>query len=298
MRVIRDTLRGAVRFYTLYSPLHRGKDRLRTTLAPWIRPRTSTIVTSVPYGQRLRVFTDEYVSDQIYYYGCFERELVTLLAEALQPGMVFLDMGAHLGLYTVIASSRVGPEGHVYAFEPSAETFALLQENVALNGHTNVECVRAAVSDRGGAAVLYLFGDIRAASSLGRADYTDRTEEISCVTIDEFLTARGDLWADAMKVDIEGAERLALRGACRLLSSPGAPGLIQIELDEKHAVRFGYTTRDVSAMLVDAGYELFVLDDRRLHRLDWDQPLRAVDGIALRRGTTIAENVMRFAPIA
>lgn len=297
--MMRDMLRGTVRLYTMYSPVHRGKDRLRTTLAPWIRPRTAAIATSVPYGQRLRVFTDEYVSDQIYYYGCFERELVTMLTEALEPGMVFLDIGAHVGLYTVIAASRVGPTGRVYAFEPSGETFALLQENVALNGHANVECVRAAVSDRAGTADLYLAGEhIRAASSLGRADYTDGTEQVSCVTIDEFLTARGSLRADAVKMDIEGAERLALRGASGLLSSPGAPGLIQLELDEKHTVRFGHSTRDVAAMLVDAGYELFVLDRQRLHRLDWDRPLRAVDGIGLRRGTSIAENILRSTPIA
>ena len=104
--MMRDMLRGTVRLYTMYSPLHRGKDRLRTTLAPWIRPRASAIATSVPYGQRLRVLTDEYVSDQIYCYGCFERELVTMLAEALEPGMVFLDIGVHVGLYTVIAASR------------------------------------------------------------------------------------------------------------------------------------------------------------------------------------------------
>lgn len=292
--MIREPLRAMVRLYTLYSPVHRGKDRLRTALDPWIRPLASTIETSVPYGQRLRVFTNEYVSDQIYYYGCFERDLLALLAQALEPGMVFVDIGAHVGLYSVIAASRVGSTGHVYAFEPSAETFALLQDNVALNGHSNVECVRAAVSDRPGVAVLYLAGKtIRAGSSLGRADFTEGSEQVPSVTIDEFLKARGALRADAMKMDIEGAERLALRGARELLASPRAPGLIQIELDEKHTMRFGHTTCEVAVMLTQAGYELFTLENGRLQALELDRLRRAVDAIALKKHTTIAGNVLR-----
>ncbi len=146
---MRDLLRNLVRLYTVYSPLRRGKDRLREVLKPIIEPRTRTILTTtIPYHQKLRVFTGEWVSDQIFYFGCFERELVTMLAEALRPGMVFLDVGAHVGLYSVVAATRVGAHGKVYAFEASSETFGVLVGNVAENAHFQIECVHGTVSDR------------------------------------------------------------------------------------------------------------------------------------------------------
>src|SRR5262249_2871629 len=134
----------------------------------------------------------EYVSDQIYYYGCFESELVEMIASALEPGMTFLDVGAHVGLYSMIAAARVGAAGKVYAFEASAATFKLLEQNAALNGHPQIECVHCAVTDHDGTVTLHLAGEkIRASHTLGKADYTDRSEEVRALTIDHFLEQHG-----------------------------------------------------------------------------------------------------------
>lgn len=295
---IRDLLRELVRAYSMHVPFQRGKDRLRVTLEPFIRPRTKTIVTEVPYGQSLEVFCGEYVSDHIYYYGCFETELVMQLGEALEPGMVFLDVGAHVGLYSIVAAARVGETGKVFAFEPSEETFGLLARNAARSKADVIECTRAAVSSEEGFVELHL-GDksIRASSTMGKATYTSNSETVPTVTLDGFLAARGITAVDAIKMDIEGAERLALLGAHDLLAGPGAPGLIQIELDERHTTRFGHSTQEVTGLLRDAGYEIYDLIDGSLRLLDTTRPLLAKDGVALKRGTRIAENVVRRTPI-
>lgn len=295
----RPYLRRALRIYTRHAPIHRGKDRLRAWFGPWLKPSGPTVVTDVPYHQQLRVFVDEYVSDHIYWEGCFERELVTLLAEALRPGMVFVDAGAHVGLYATIAAARVSPGGRVFAFEPSAATFALLSENAALNRHAHLECVRAAVSDCAGAARLHIPTHTkRATSTIAALPGANDIEEVPVVTLDEFLAAREVRAVHAIKADIEGAEKLALAGARRLLASDGAPGLIQLELDERLTRRFGHSTPDVCRPLIEAGYELYRLERRRLHRFEWQRPVEAADCIALKRQTEIAANVVARAPIA
>lgn len=293
---MRSALRELVRAYTIHVPFQRGKDRLRVTLEPLIRPKEKTIVTEVPYDQTLEVFCGEYVSDQIYYYGCFERPLVTLLAESLDPGMTFFDVGGHVGLYSVLAAARVGSRGQVFVFEPSRETFDVLSRNAQRARGAPIVCTRAAVSDRAGEVELH-HGDksIRASSTMGKASYTSDSETVPSISLDDFARERGIGHVDAIKMDIEGAERLALMGAASMLDGQDPPGYIQVELDERHTERFGHKTQAVTSLLTRAGYELFELVHGQLTPLALDQPLFAVDGIALRRGTRIAENTLRIA---
>src|SRR5882724_8143015 len=85
---------------------------------------------------------------------CYEPEL-EYLRSLLFPGATFVDVGANLGIYTLVASRIVGHSGRVIAFEPSSQSFSLLKANITLNGFTNVQVYPAAVSDKTGKAFLY-----------------------------------------------------------------------------------------------------------------------------------------------
>jgi hypothetical protein len=82
-----------------------------------------------------------------FWLGTFEPGKLRAFCEAVRPGDVVYDVGAHVGLYTLLAARRVGPAGHVFAFEPSHRNLAHLHRHCTLNHAANVRIVEAAVSD-------------------------------------------------------------------------------------------------------------------------------------------------------
>jgi len=82
-----------------------------------------------------------------------------LLTKFLGPGKTMIDVGANIGIFTVVAARRVGEQGTVVAFEPTESTFEMLERNLALNQFRNVKPMRMALSDQAGKMRLYLSGD-------------------------------------------------------------------------------------------------------------------------------------------
>ena len=149
-----------------------------------------------------------------------------LFKESVRPGDVVVDLGANMGYFTLLAARLAGGEGHVYAFEPEPTNFAHLTQNIELNAYRNVTAYQKAVADRFGSTKLFIctydsghhtinqFDGI-AAYARGRP-VTSQWIEIETVPLDDFLgeTARH---VDVLKMDIEGAEALALDGMQRIL---------------------------------------------------------------------------------
>jgi FkbM family methyltransferase len=156
--------------------------------------------------------------------GCAQREqkILELLIASVQEGDVFFDVGANVGLYTVMLAKAVGKRGQVIAFEPMRESFAHLQDNLILNGLTNVRCFQNALGESAGEAKLYL-GEENADSSLvGHPAGKDLGwEAVSVVRGDEFVEAKNLPSPRVVKVDVEGYEYAALQGLKRTLAAPG-----------------------------------------------------------------------------
>jgi FkbM family methyltransferase len=107
-------------------------------------------------GSRMRVATDDMIGRVIAISGEWEPNVSAAFVKALSPGDVCLDIGAHVGYYTLLASRLVGAHGHVYAFEPSPDSYPRLRANVELNRLGNVTTAQRAVSDVERRAVLYV----------------------------------------------------------------------------------------------------------------------------------------------
>src|SRR2546422_5286600 len=88
--------------------------------------------------------------------GIYEPLVTELIQNEVKTGDVVLDIGAHIGYYTLMFAELVGPHGKVFAFEPVPSNFALLQKNVQFNGYHSVALIQKAVSDKEGKAVIYL----------------------------------------------------------------------------------------------------------------------------------------------
>lgn len=133
----------------------------------------------------------------------WEPTVIRELGRALRPGDVFVDLGAFVGAYTLLASRLVGPEGRVLAFEPDPATRRILELNVATNGALNVTVVPFAVGDRSGSVRFNASGD-----SAGRIE-AGGDIEVQQVALDDYCRDH-EIRPTVMKVDIEGGEAGAL----------------------------------------------------------------------------------------
>jgi FkbM family methyltransferase len=145
--------------------------------------------------------------------GSYEYEKRRLFERTVKEGFTVFDVGAHVGFYTLLASVLVGPTGKVFAFEPLPRNIRYLKEHLRRNGVVNVSVVEAAVSDQSGCA----FFEEGIDHSRGHLATGGRLR-VRTVSLDE-LVFQGELPPpDCIKIDIEGAEMLALRGAQSVLS--------------------------------------------------------------------------------
>jgi FkbM family methyltransferase len=152
--------------------------------------------------------------------GGYERATRELIERLLPAGGTFLDVGAHVGFYSLVAARRAGIQGRIFAFEPEMDNFRLLRKNIAENGYDNITAIPAAVCDRTGRAEIFVSRQGNDRHSLFRnpgSPVEELAENVDTTTLDDFAAALGWPTIDLVKMDIEGAEPLALAGMRRLL---------------------------------------------------------------------------------
>jgi len=141
--------------------------------------------------------------------GFYEYEKRKLICRQVAPDSVFWDVGANVGFYSLLASELVG-SGKVFAFEPVPRNLSYLRRHLTLNRVTNVEVFAVAVSDRNGTASF----EVEKTGAMGHLS-GEGSITVPVATLDSLAEAGKVLPPDYVKMDIEGAELLALRGACQ-----------------------------------------------------------------------------------
>lgn len=144
-------------------------------------------------------------------YGSYEPFETELIKKEVKKGFAVLDIGANIGYYTIMLSKLVGKKGKVFAFEPDPGNIAVLRKNIEVNGCKNVILEQKAVSDKNETIRLYICkynrGDNRIYTSGDRRNFIN----INAVKLDDyFKDYEGKI--DFIKIDIQGAEGLALQG--------------------------------------------------------------------------------------
>jgi FkbM family methyltransferase len=210
-------------------------------------------------GEHVHVFRCEDPLEVTRAVTLLEKEAGTVrfLRDDVRPGDVFYDIGANIGLYTLVAARRVGGEGVVYAFEPHGANVMNLLRNVAENGlRDRVNVVSAALNDSSG---FFRF-DYRSAepgSALSRLEskgavgeeFAPVFTELKYATSVDALVAEGVIRpADLVKLDVDGNEPLVLRGMQEQLSGNRRPRAVQVEIDPD-------TREQVHDLMQGYGYE-------------------------------------------
>lgn len=187
----------------------------------------------------------------------YEPELA-YLEQVLSPGKTFIDAGACYGIYSLVASRIVGSNGRVIAFEPAARAFRVLRQNIALNRLTNVLACPLALAEKKGWSSLYLHPNV-GCDSLGRDHtFTKCAEEAQTDSLDNMLEKLRVHRVDVIKMDVQGAEELVLRGARKTLAS--SRPLIIFEIFPEGANSLGLSSYGAWEQLKNLGYEFFLLD--------------------------------------
>lgn len=234
------------------------------------------------HGLILRCYPHEHsASRALYFSGLPDYWEMCFIRDYLQPDDLFVDVGANVGLYTLLASSLVGINGQVVAFEPNSISAAKLTENISLNNLENVTVLPFAASDIDSTVKLDLTSDSCTTRIGLESDLNIASDEVKSIRLDGYFEQQEIAMA---KLDIEGFEPFALRGATRLLER-GNPPVMQIEI-AGYSDRYGVTSDQCIAELNDWGYDLMMYRPQQKQlvavKRHWEIPIDNVLAVSRR----------------
>jgi FkbM family methyltransferase len=258
-------------------------------------------LTYLRNGQKIFVDTRSVdIGTHILLGGTWEPNYMAAFARQVRAGDTVLDIGANHGIYALAAGAQVGPKGHVYAFEASLHFSELIRASISINGLDNVvSVINSAVAATTGEAVLNFddhwsggghlaipaepqeapspAGSERLPQPLG-LPRKSKTEKVRCVALDEYFPDPA-MTVDVIKMDIEGAEGLALKGMPKLLErSPRIK--IMMEFCPLMMSNFDCNATDAIAILDAGGFMCWTINpDSSLAPARWPALLEAPDTI-------------------
>jgi len=214
----------------------------------------------------IRLYKKANLSKELYCYG-FEEAEILFLRRYLRAGDVALDVGANIGLMTLIVSEQVKSAGAVHSLEPAPETFGWLKENTEINSISNVRLYNMALSDREGKIDFYVSQEgLDAFNSVIKPAKGDnyQVKSVDTTTLDKFVSALPSK-VTFIKMDVEGFELSVLEGGRNILSADDAPELL-VEFTESNLKSAGHSTLELYDKISGLGYRLYSFDASS-HRL-------------------------------
>jgi FkbM family methyltransferase len=205
-----------------------------------------------------------------YFYG-LDSVIIQTLEGYLKPGMVVVDVGANVGLYTVVCASLVGKNGKVCAFEPVPWLAQRVKWNVRLNSMPNIEIYNIAVGAKSGKGNLYLSKSGQETSSLYQWCFTcNNNIEVSVITLDKWIQDLNINRIDLLKVDTEGSELDIFLGAQAALRD-GIIKAIIVEFNKEAQKAAGFSCDDLRNLLAQYDFEWYRLpfDAHNRNQVDW-----------------------------
>jgi FkbM family methyltransferase len=209
-----------------------------------------------------------------FVYGSWEPDVVNVVATQVGPGETVIDIGAHIGYYTLLFAKCVGETGQVVSFEPLPANFVLLQKNAELNHLEQVRVIEMAVFSRTAELVISASDDM---ANPGDASVlspkSEKTFQVSAITLDAFV-AKAGLKPDFIKMDVEGAEHDVLVGARETIAKYRPKMLIEL-----HHFDGNVAGHPVPSLLADMHYEVGWIDRAHMTSHIFAVPQNDMNGI-------------------
>lgn len=218
------------------------------------------VTIRMKHAGKMKLYTNDYIDRWLFTGADFEPSLVSLVRKYLSKNDNFLDLGSNIGYFSLIASNIVKENGTVYAFEPMPPTIERLKANIALNKINNIQIIKKAASNKSGIVRFKTPSDkIR---NSGRSSM--RTIEENFIELDVEMVAIDSMLDDIKKIrlikmDIEGAEALALEGMAGLISRDRP--VIIMELSDLFLKQMNSSSLAVLNILTNHSYKMFRIQD-------------------------------------
>jgi FkbM family methyltransferase len=284
-----------------YAPWHFGKQWLWERIVHrYIIWRDLPIVARTRFGARLEGSFPDAVHSYVYFFGVWEPAITALYRAALKPGDVVIDIGANVGLHTLLASGLVGPKGRVHAIEASPWIHARLLRNLTANGARNVTTYNMAATAEPSQVGVYLHDTTNLGGTTIVAEEAARSGAAfeamiegrplsQIVPMEELLAAR------LIKIDVEGAEWLVAQGMVDLLPRLRADVDILIEVKPDALAALGASLEMFLALFERAGFVAYEIENS-YQPADYMRPSQATPQRLRRRDFAMADLLFRRAP--
>ena len=220
-----------------------------------LRSRNDIILVHLPTFKLYCRSSDLDVGKQIIQTQSFEPHIASVLTDVLKPGNAFVDLGANIGYFSLMAATLVGPIGKVFSFEPNVHNLGLFYASIVENGMKNIIVMPVAASHSSQIHRLQSFGSngFLEAATPGQTG----AQYVQAVILDEILLSVPRI--DAFKMDIEGFEPLALRGMLKIIDKH-RPVLVT-EFSPWHIEhRCGLPPQEYLDQLAAIGYRLSIIE--------------------------------------
>jgi FkbM family methyltransferase len=238
---------------------------IKTGYAHWVIDRfprlyadPEPVVARLRHHLKMDCLLQDHVQSRIYFFGAYEPIEVHLLSTLLDKNSIFLDVGANVGFYSLMLSQTCSA-GKVYAFEPVATNYKVLEKNINANRlNDRVQIIKKGLWNTNTTLEFSLPDEEHnnlGSFSAGKSDLKKNAVFCDVVTLDAFVIAENIKRIDAIKMDIEGAELFALKGGEKTLRQ--FRPIIQIELNRKACAAFDYSLQDLESFLKALDYRFY-----------------------------------------
>ncbi|MFC9879233.1 FkbM family methyltransferase [Streptomyces libani] len=259
---ISETLATLGRGYMRDAPGSLGKAALATRyLNPWLRDHPRQRLVRTRFGAAMAVDTQDLIQRFVYLFGLWEPHMTHWLQRRLRPGDTYIDVGANVGYFSLLASQLVGEEGRVVAIEASPTFHARVLQHAEINGCSNLRTVNAAVADERKTVTLILASsnNMGAASIVPYGGPAESTLDVEAYPLPQVLDADDIAGARVIKIDVEGAEGAVIRGLAPVLDKLRPDAEITVEVTPERMEALGESPGELLTTMREHGFHVYRL---------------------------------------
>ena len=227
--------------------IERRKNRFSTS---------DVMIHRITRKSKLKLYKDSLLSINID--EGFEQDELDFLTRTLSKGDTFLDIGANIGLFSILASELVGKTGKVISFEPTPTTYKRLTENIRINKRENIDARQLAISDSSGDIDFHISDNGNDAFNSPAQDKNGRLTSritVPASTLDIELSKIDKSKITFVKIDVEGWEKYVLRGANQFLTNFSP--IVMVEFTDENVANAGYDIKEIHQQMIEYGFEWF-----------------------------------------